>query len=128
MVERASSPSDDPLLRAFARRVRETVARDLERERAESELLRQTVLPKVRDGIAEARARGDCGEAWLFGSFAWGQPGERSDLDLLVSGCSDPDALAGRLWRACGRAVHVIDRAHAPPALVQRVLAEGLRL
>lgn len=74
-------------MQAFRQRVRETVTRDLEREDAEAEALRLDVVDKLRAAIAAERERGECAEAWLFGSFAWGRPVERSDVDVLVKGC-----------------------------------------
>lgn|GEM_PF-1875312 len=128
MAPRDPTGAEDPLLRAFRQRVRETMARDLERERAEAEALRSEVLCKLRDAIGAERGRGECTEVWLFGSFAWGTPTERSDVDLLVKGCKNPDGLAGRLWLACGRPAHVLDFATAPQSLVDRAMAEGLAL
>lgn len=128
MSSRDPAIAEDPLLEAFRQRVRETVTRDLEREDAAAEALRLDVVAKVRAAIAAERDRAECAEAWLFGSFAWGRPGERSDVDVLVKGCRNPDGLAGRLWAACGRPAHVLDLATAPPGLVERVMAEGLAL
>ena len=128
MTDRATSDSRAELLFAFRRRVRQTVLRELEREDHAAEHLRAEVLPKLRSAIAEARARAECGRAWLFGSFAWGQPTERSDVDLLVEDCPSPDGLAGQLWSACGRPAHVIELRTAPEGLVARVLGEGIAL
>jgi predicted nucleotidyltransferase len=121
-----SDPAE--LLRAFRARVRETVERDLAREAAASEALSAEVLPKLRESVGRAREEGECGRAWLFGSFAWGEPGERSDIDLLVESCPDPDGLAGKVWRACDRPVHVVELRSAPQSLVDRVLADGIEL
>lgn len=128
MVRRDPAITEDPLLRAFRQRVRETMARELERERSGAEALRSDVLGKLREAIGAERVRGECAEVWLFGSFAWGTPTDRSDVDLLVKGCKNPDGLAGRLWLACGRPAHVLDFATAPQSLVDRAVAEGLAL
>jgi len=108
--------------------VRENIAAELEREAVEAEALRRAVLPPVRQALEAARADGWCARAWLFGSFAWGAPTERSDVDLLVASCADPDRLAARLWRACGRPVHVVELEQARAELSERVLADGVSL
>lgn len=66
-----------------------------------------------------------CAEVWLFGSFAWGLPGAESDVDLMATGCADPDGLSGFLWRYVDRPVHVVTKESAPESLVSRVLSEG---
>ncbi len=121
----AIRPDPDGLLAAFARTVREKIAQDVERERVAAEKARAGVARAAREAIGEARRRGLCGRAWLFGSFAWGQPGERSDVDVLVEAARDPDAVAALLGEACGRDVHVLRRETAPEALVARALSEG---
>jgi predicted nucleotidyltransferase len=87
----------------FRRRVVAGIEADLAREAEQAESLRAAVLPLVSDSVAAARRQGRCGKAWLFGSFAWGRPTERSDIDLLVADCQDPERLssnAERLQRA----------------------------
>lgn len=116
---------DLALLSAFRRRVVAVIEEDLAREEAEAQLRRDTTLPEVSRAVTEARAAGQCRRAWLFGSFAWGLPGERSDVDLLVEGCPDPDAIGAALWRAIHRPVHVIALEKAPSSLVERVLRDG---
>jgi len=112
----------------FRRRVLENIEADLAREAAQAEALRAAVVPVVAEALGDARREGRCERTWLFGSFAWGQPTERSDVDLLVARCEDPDALAAEVWRKVDRAVHVVTLERAPESLVQRVLAEGLPL
>ena len=116
---------DRELLAAFRRRVLAGIEDDLAREAAEVEARRASVLPPVAAAIAAARAEGRCTRAWLFGSFAWGTPVERSDVDILVASCDDPDALAAEIWRAIDRPVHVIQIENAPPSLAERVLRDG---
>lgn len=65
------------LVRAFGRAVRAHFEDEVAREREQASTRRAEVLPKVRAGLARARAEGLCGNAWLFGSYAWGEPGER---------------------------------------------------
>jgi predicted nucleotidyltransferase len=59
------------------------IAEDLVVEAEAAEQLRGAVLPAVALGVEEARNAGLCRRAWLFGSFSWGTPVERSDVDLL---------------------------------------------
>jgi predicted nucleotidyltransferase len=122
----SSSPSADrELLAAFRRRIVAGIEEDLRREEAEAEARRAQVIPAVARIVAAARAAQRCGRAWLFGSFAWGHPGERSDIDLLVEDCADPDTLAADIWRAVERPVHVIAADRAEPSLLERALADG---
>ena len=69
-----------------------------------------------------------CAQVWLFGSYAWGEPSERSDIDLLVAGCADPDRLASAVGRKTGTDVHIVQLERAPDSLRQRALAEGVTL
>jgi predicted nucleotidyltransferase len=112
-------------LEDFRRAVRAKIAVDLQHEQDASHALRERVLPALRLAIARARADGVCARAWLIGSFSRGEPRISSDVDLVVDGCRDPDALADRIARACGRPAHVIDFATAPESLRERALAEG---
>jgi predicted nucleotidyltransferase len=115
----------DPLAVAFRRRVLAGIKADLARESADADGLRAAVVPRVMEAVQAARASGFCRRVWLFGSFAWGQPGTRSDVDLLVEGCRDPDGLAADIWRYIGRPVHVLDLSGAPQSLIERVEREG---
>ena len=113
------------LLIAFRERVLAGIREQLARESASAETRRAEVVPIVFSAIARARSEGRCGRAWLFGSFAWGSPQERSDVDVLVEGCAEPDSLAGEIWRVADRPVHVVEIERAAPSLVERVLSEG---
>jgi predicted nucleotidyltransferase len=119
---------DPDLVRAFGRAVRAHFEDEVAKEREQAAARRAAVLPDVRAGLARARAEGLCGKAWLFGSYAWGEPGERSDVDLLVEGCADPIMVASLVGRACGLDVHVIDKSEAPPSLLERVQSDGVPL
>lgn len=116
------------LLREFRQAVRAKIDRDLEREASESTRRRAETLPVVRRAIALARERGLCERAWLFGSFAWGAPGERSDVDVLLEGCGDPFAVASLIARQAGREVHAISIEDAPASLRERATQSGLEL
>ncbi|HEV8325455.1 MAG TPA: nucleotidyltransferase domain-containing protein [Myxococcota bacterium] len=109
----------------FREAVRRKIARDLEQEGAAAESLRARVLPAVARALAEARAQGLCGEAWLFGSFVWDTPTERSDVDVLVAGCDDAMGLAADVGKAAGCDVHVVRLETAEAGLRERVLRDG---
>ena len=127
-VARAERRPSPELVRAFGQAVRRHFAQEVEREKAQTEARRAAALPAVRRGVEQARAKGLCSRAWLFGSYAWGAPGERSDVDILAEDCVDPFLVASIVGRACGRDVHVIERSNAPASLVERVAADGLPL
>jgi len=121
-----SSHLPDPeLLKVFSRTIRRHFEEEIARERDAAAVRQATLLPLVREAIARARAEGLCKAAWLFGSYAWGQPGERSDVDIFVEGRADTIAIASMVGRACGLDVHVIDASEAPESLRNRVMAEG---
>jgi predicted nucleotidyltransferase len=124
-----TTPLPDPvLLRALHRAVRRHLEQEIAQERAAAAARQVVVVPRVREGIAKARAKGLCHAAWLFGSYAWGEPGERSDVDVFVEGRADTTAIASIVGRACGLDVHVVDSTEAPESLKARVAAEGLPL
>jgi predicted nucleotidyltransferase len=114
------------LFAAFRRRIDEKIEADLRREHELSEQLRASLLPLLEREVALARAAGVCKRVWLFGSFAWGAPEPRSDIDLLVEG--DDSALARRVEKALGREVHALGLQEAPAELVERALARGVVL
>lgn len=120
--------SEAELLRDFARAVRAKIERDLESERRASSERRARVLAQVERGLAQARREGLCAEAWLFGSYAWGEPGERSDVGLLVAGARDPDLVAAIIGESCECELHVVQRQRAPEPLVRRALESGRRM
>jgi len=119
---------DPDLVRAFGRAVRAHFEEEVAKERGQAEGRRASVLPQVRAALERARADGLCDGAWLFGSYAWGEPGARSDVDLLVEGCTDPFLLASLVGRVCGRDVHVIEMSEAPLSLRERVREKGVPL
>lgn len=119
---------DPELVEAFGRAVRRNFAAQAAREEAASEARRQAVFPVVRQAIERARNEGACGRAWLFGSYAWGRPGERSDVDILAEDCPDPFWVSSIVGRACLLDVHVVDAKDAPTSLRERAVTEGLPL
>ena len=118
---------DPAQLAAFRRAVRANIQRTLVEPSADIEASRAEVLNQLAAVMAEARQRGFCGQVWLFGSFAWGWPGERSDIDLIIEG-DGADELASQVWRICNRPVHSLSLSQAPPSLRERVLRKGLPL
>jgi predicted nucleotidyltransferase len=126
MPKESTQQSTPQLLQALRERVDAKIRADLAAEERAAQALRQQVLAAVRGAVEEARSEEPCGRVWLFGSFAWGQPGERSDVDLLVEG--DDGALARRVEQATGRDVHAMRLSEAPASLRDRVLAHGLPL
>lgn len=119
---------DRELLRAFRERVRIRIASALEQEREEAEERRDRVVPSVRKAVSEARRDEMCGRAWLFGSYAWGQPTRRSDVDLLAEDCPDPEVLASVVGRLTATDVHVVRSERAPESLRVRAYREGMPL
>jgi predicted nucleotidyltransferase len=113
----------EPLLRSLRRRVDEKILADLAAEERVAEALRQEVWASLERAVQSARQDGWYGRVWLFGSFAWGQPHERSDVDLLVEG--DEHFLAQRVSELVRREVHSLHVAEAPASLRERVLAYG---
>lgn len=126
-MARRSGETDTALLRAFRESVRAKIARELESEAAVAGELRRRVLPAISRGLERARAKGLCRAAWIFGSYAWGEPTGRSDVDILVEGCPDTALLAAVVGRETGTDVHVVDTRDAPDSLRERALAEGVR-
>jgi predicted nucleotidyltransferase len=122
LVEREPASTTWRDLRAA---IRARFERDVATERARAEALRAEVVPAAASAVAAARVAGQCDRAWLFGSFAWGLPEERSDVDLLVEGCEEPFRLASVVGEACGRDVHVVALETAPEALRERALRDG---
>lgn len=86
------------------------------------------MLPTLRAAIERLRREGRCGEVWLFGSYAWGEPTPRSDVDLLVADADDVFALAAEVSAEVGPDVHVVPIEDAPETLERRARAEGMRL
>lgn len=70
------------------------------------------------------------GRAWLIGSLAWGGFGERSDVDLVISGVTGSEATL--LEDAVGRAAHaevdLLQFDELPASFRDRVEREGVRI
>lgn len=115
-------------LATFRRAIRAKIERDLAREQRDAQARRERVVPAVRRGVEQARSAGLLTRAWLFGSYAWGAPGERSDIDLLVADGLDPEHIAAVVGRDIALDVHVVRLEEAPDSLRERVLREGIAL
>lgn len=117
------------LLEAARARVRANVEAQLARENAIAQTLQARNIPRVVEAIAEARIAGEVsGRVWLIGSYAWGQPDARSDIDLLVETCPNRFALMKRVEDAVRLDVDVILVDEAAPRLLLHLQREGLLL
>ncbi len=119
---------DQTLLRAFGEHVRSNIARDLAQEGERADELRKLMFPKIRKGLAQARAEGLCGRGWVFGSYAWGEPRDSSDVDLMVEDSDEPLLVAAVVGRFTETEVHVVAVERAPSGLKERVQTEGVEL
>ena len=102
------------------------VTRELEETARRAETLRAT----AGEAAQILRGFGATG-VWLFGSLAWGEPHQGSDVDLLVEGVpaaswSDAVRAVERLFT--GAQVDALRGEDSPRSLVERVRAEGIRL
>ncbi len=96
---------------------------------------RGILLERLRRCFA---GRADVVAAYLFGSFARGEAGEHSDVDVGVilaagrPGCAADYApviaMQGDLEQACGRPVDLVAMNGAPPDLLHRILRDGVLL
>lgn len=124
----ASSRRPDPqLLAQFRQRILASLAQPSDLERAQTspqQVQMLDVLAKIVDEARQAGVAQGSDRIWLFGSFAWGQPDEHSDVDLLIDS-PNIDELAWRISRSCGRLVHAIALTEASPSLRRRVLRQG---
>lgn len=89
------------------------------------------IVDRLRDVLTDVDPSIVC--AYVFGSVARGEAGERSDVDLAIL---QRERAAGRLTdlrfelegqieRATGRPAQVVDLNAAPPDLVHHVLLDG---
>jgi len=113
-------PSD--LARELVRRRR--VERDGNARRAE--ILRSVVVGEAAAIIGDLGGR----RAWLIGSLAWGNFGERSDVDIVFEGLALDRVgdVAARLADRLRVGVDVLRLEDLPPGFQDRVLAEGVAL
>jgi len=102
------------------------VTRELEEAARRADALRA----KAHEAAQILRGFGATG-IWLFGSLAWGEPHQGSDVDLLVEGVpaatwADAVRAVERLF--AGAHVDALRAEDAPRSLVDRVGAGGIRL
>jgi predicted nucleotidyltransferase len=102
----------------------------LRREIAAREQRASALRQRVQE--AASRLTGEYGArcVWLFGSLAWGDLHEESDVDVLVEGLPAErwEAAAAFLEEAVGVPVDLIRSEEAPASLVERVRCSGRRL
>lgn len=98
-------------------RAREARGRREAVERATRERVLATLRAHLPPGVT----------AWLIGSLAWGGFGERSDVDVVVSGLKGDEAtrLELLLVGAAGVPVDLLHLETLPESFRSRVLAEG---
>jgi uncharacterized protein len=117
---------DPSIIQACARGFR--ARRD--KERARHAL--QTNALRERAGAAAARLAGSFGakRVWLFGSIAWSQAHDTSDVDLLVDGIEAQALPAAHAMAEAiiGAPVDLVRIEEAPPGLAVRVQQEGILL
>ena len=92
--------------------------------RARAQRIRGKVLAIVREHLPP-NAR-----AWLIGSLAWGDFGERSDVDLVLYGVSSARAteLELALVRSLELAVDLLQFDNLEDDFRQRILIEGMSI
>ena len=100
------------------------------RERADTAQRASTARAQARIIARALREEGLVECAWLIGSLAWGEPGARSDVDVVLRGCAVSAVSAA--WRRLGDAldlpVDVLRFEELTPSFQRRVLDEGIRL
>ncbi|HVW30736.1 MAG TPA: nucleotidyltransferase domain-containing protein [Polyangiaceae bacterium] len=96
--------------------------------RASREARARELLEKLRAAVADTAPAGV--RVWLIGSLAWGNFGERSDVDLVLSGASSDiaEAIETAAARATAAPVDVLVFDDLPTDFRQRVERDGLRL
>lgn len=84
---------------------------------------------RAPEAAAELRRFG-AQNVWLFGSLATGDVWAGSDVDLAVRGLAVVEQFAAlaAVERVLGAPADLLLLEEAPPSLVERVLAEGIRL
>ena len=101
---------------------------EAERERARKR--REQLIEAARELARRLVGAHGAFRVWLFGSLAWGEPDEASDIDLAVEGLDELryfPALGGLLAVAPTR-VDLVRMEEAEPSLRARVLEAGLLL
>lgn len=96
------------------------------RARAERERRALEVRAEVEQQVRTLLPAG--GRAWLIGSLVWGGFGERSDVDLVLSGVTGPQAtvLEEAVARVAHASVDLLQLDELPSSFRQRVEREGV--
>lgn len=116
-------PGHDVSIETCARTLRERLRKATQRVEARAESLRE----QARVAASLLAKRHGATRVWLFGSLAWGEPHQASDVDLLVEG------VAADAWLAAIKTVEdaieapadVLRAEDAPASLRLRVAKEG---
>jgi predicted nucleotidyltransferase len=119
----ATSAAD---VRACASGLLARIRREVEERERRAVILRA----RVREAAACLVERYAAKRVWLFGSLAWGEIDEHSDVDLLVEGLGDDrwDAASALLEERIGVPVDLVRVEEADASLVERVKHDGLLL
>jgi predicted nucleotidyltransferase len=96
------------------------------RARAERERRAVEVRTEVEQQVRSLLPPG--GRAWLIGSLVWGGFGERSDVDLVLSGVTGPQAtlLEDAVGHVARAAVDLLQLDELPASFRERVEREGV--
>jgi predicted nucleotidyltransferase len=91
------------------------------------------LLPETREQIQRIAAKHGAYNVRVFGSFARGEVGPQSDLDLLISVGPKttpwfPGGLVSDLEQLLGRRVDVVTDRALSPLIRDRVLSEAISL
>lgn len=98
------------------------------RAQADREAVAERIREQLSTAIEDLLPNGT--DAWLIGSLAWGGFGERSDVDVVLRGCSSKAAcrVEVALTTALRVAVEVLRFEELPATFRQRIEREGVRL
>jgi predicted nucleotidyltransferase len=113
-------PSEQQTAAILRKRAVKARAEQFARSNEAREIVEQTVRELVKPPA----------EVWLIGSLAWGGVGERSDVDLVISGVDPRVALQVEVHiaRTLDAEVDLLNLEHLPTSFKDRVLAEGVKL
>jgi predicted nucleotidyltransferase len=102
----------------------------LRREAEERERRAAGLLEKVRRATAFLVTDRGAMRVWLFGSLAWGEMEDHSDVDVLVEGLSSDawDEASAILEECIGVPVDLVRAEEADPGLAERVRRGGVVL
>ena len=104
-----------------------TLLRRAASKREVDERARADSLHALTQTLHALRSQLDFGRVWIIGSLAWEGFGERSDIDLVVEGATEPVlfAIAEEVGRASGRLVDALALETLPESFAARAVAEG---